>query len=382
MKASKPPCALFVLGIEPLRIGGIELLLRVTAEHLAARGWRCVICFNNRPPEPVLSYLSLPNVIWDEVPKAWDVTVQSAKDLSSVIRRHRPRILHLLFTPSLGMYPWIARLHGIRQIYFTDQGSRPEGYVAQPASPLKRQLGGFINGPITKVIGISDYNCRTTLDRGYMDVSRVTRIYNGSDMTLDVHSGKGGAFRSRYGIPENRILVTQVSWMIPEKGILDLIEAARLAVAAEPDLHFAMVGEGAQRAAFTEKASQAGIADHVTWTGLIQEPHGCGVFAATDIACQMSRWEEAFGLVISEAMVYRKPLVATRVGGIPELVKDGETGFLVERGDSATMAARILELARDPHLRRRMGEAGRAHAEANFDIQKTTAQLMKVYGLP
>jgi glycosyltransferase involved in cell wall biosynthesis len=86
-------------------------------------------------------------------------------------------------------------------------------------------------------------------------------------------------------------------------------------------------------------------------------------------------------MVINEAMIYSKPVLATRVGGIPELVHDGETGFLVARGDTAAMAARILELAADPELRRRMGSAGHQLAEAEFDVCKTSAQLMNLYGL-
>jgi len=86
-------------------------------------------------------------------------------------------------------------------------------------------------------------------------------------------------------------------------------------------------------------------------------------------------------MVINEAMVYAKPVVATRVGGIPELVRDGETGFLVARRDTAGIASRILELSADAEMRRRMGCAGRRLAEERFDVRKTSAQLLDVYGL-
>jgi glycosyltransferase involved in cell wall biosynthesis len=80
-------------------------------------------------------------------------------------------------------------------------------------------------------------------------------------------------------------------------------------------------------------------------------------------------------------MATAKPVVGTRVGGIPEIIEHGNTGFLVERRDTAAMAARILELLRDPDLRRRMGEAGRRVAAEKFNHQSNVAQLIQLYGL-
>jgi len=74
-------------------------------------------------------------------------------------------------------------------------------------------------------------------------------------------------------------------------------------------------------------------------------------------------------------------LVATRVGGIPELVKHGETGFLVTPGDVESTAERILEFLRDPNLRERMGAAGRKAVEANFNLKVNVAKLLQLYGI-
>jgi len=139
------------------------------------------------------------------------------------------------------------------------------------------------------------------------------------------------------------------------------------------------VGEGPQRPVFTEEARELGIADKVTWTGLVQDPHAAGVYAAADIACQVSRWEEAFGMVINEAMIYSKPVVATRVGGIPELVHDGETGFLVPMGDAAALAERIEELLQDPERAHKMGQAGRERVLKHFTIEQTVCGVEAVY---
>jgi glycosyltransferase involved in cell wall biosynthesis len=189
----------------------------------------------------------------------------------------------------------------------------------------------------------------------------------------------GAKFRSEHHIPADRILVTQVSWIIPEKGVRDVLEAARLALPGEPSLHFAFVGDGKYREEYARLAVEYGIADHVTWTGLVKDPMAEGVFAAADISCQASRWEEAFGLVLAEAMAFGKPIVATRVGGIPEVVEDGVSGFLVARGDTAALAEKFAMLARDPDLRQRLGHAGRRRAEAEFDLRRNVDLMIDLY---
>lgn len=375
------PVAVFVFGIKPSRIGGIEIHTREMATLLGHAGWRVVLCFHQDPTDTVRQYLSLPNVTWDVLPDSWENSRRVVSGLNRILRQYRPQLLHLQFTPFLSPYPWLARLRGVKRIVFTDHGSRPEGYVARPAPAWKRVIGKMVSDPVSAVIGVSDYNCQAMRTNGLVAPDKVKRIYNGADLERARKAVDGAAFRRRFGIPEDGILVVQVSWIIPEKGIPDVLEAARLALAEEPSLHFAFTGEGKYRAEYTAKADSMGIGDHVTWTGQIQDPMGEGVFAAADISCQGSRWEEAFGLVIAEAMAFGKPFVATKVGGIPEVVIDGQTGFLVPRRDPAALAARIVELARDPGLRRRLGDAAKEYAQRHFDVRKNARALMDLYGV-
>jgi glycosyltransferase involved in cell wall biosynthesis len=172
-----------------------------------------------------------------------------------------------------------------------------------------------------------------------------------------------------------------VSWLIPEKGLDDLLLAARDVIAAEPKAQFLLVGEGAHRANLERTCGELGIAGHVTFTGSVQDPLAEGVYTASDVVCQMSRWEEVFGYVNAEAMAACKPLVGTRVGGIPEVIEDGVSGFLVPRRDPAAAAAKILALLKDPELRRRMGAAGRKMVERRFSHKANIAQVVRLYGI-
>jgi glycosyltransferase involved in cell wall biosynthesis len=211
---------------------------------------------------------------------------------------------------------------------------------------------------------------------------RFFSIYNGIELNQSWNNARDAQrFRRKYEIPAHKSIVAQLSWMIPEKGILDLLEAARLVVGRDPNAHFVLAGDGAYREQFIERSIAVGLRDNITWTGNLLDPRGEGVYAAADVVCQMSRWEEVFGFVIAEAMAAGKPVVATRAGGIPELVEDGRTGYLVERGDHEAMAGKILALLGDPSLRQQMGEAGRLAAETQFDLTANVARLLERYGI-
>ena len=372
---------LTIFGINSQRIAGSEIYARELSRQLGEHGWRSVICFDNALPDLVRRYLDLPNVSIGVVPHPWEASLRTAWELLRILRKYRPTILNLQYVGFIGPYVWLARLASVQKIFFTDQTSPREGHVSGRAPFWKRILARLINLPMTGVICVSDYGYRSDTAWDLLPLDRFHRVYNAVIVRDEDAAARARHFRRKYGIPEDRLLIAQLSWMIPEKGILDLLEAARLVVASNPRAHFALVGDGQYREQFRRRAVELGIEDHVTWTGNIVDPYAEGVHAAADVLCQMSRWEEVFGFVIAEAMVARKPVVATRVGGIPELIEDRRTGFLVERGDSAAMAEKILALLDDPNLRRSMGEAGRLVAETRFDVRKNVTEVLRLYGI-
>jgi glycosyltransferase involved in cell wall biosynthesis len=373
---------LSVFGLNPTRIGGTESYARELSAQLARHGWASVLCFEAPPPVRVRQYLDLPNVSLEVVPNVWRQAWRPARDLARVLQRHRPSILHLQFTGFLSVYPWLARLHGVKKVFMTDQASRPEGHVIRRAPAWKRAVARAVNHPLTGLISISEFNRRCIVQGGLLPEDRVVRIYNAVDLGRRVESKERGAeFRRRHGIRDGRAVILQVSQIIPEKGVGDLLDAARTVLERDPNVHFVLVGEGRARPEYMQRAEAMGIGDHVSWTGLVTDPFGEGLYGAADVVCQMSRWEEGFGWVIAEAMVHERPVVGTRVGAIPEIVRDGVTGLLVNRGDSAAMADSLLRLIRDPELRRRLGAAGRALAEAEFDLRSCAAQVLQLYGI-
>ena len=365
-----------------MRIGGTETFARELSLQLGRKGWKSVLCFETEPPQDVAEFLSLPNVAIEVLKDPTDFNWGATKQLASILRRYRADILHLHFTGFVGAYPWVAQLSSVDKVFFTDHSSRTANYVAGRAPFWKRSLVRLINSPITKVICVSKYGCHCAKTLDLLPANRFELVYNGVDLTrVNADSTRGAEFRRRFNISENKKIIVQVSWVIPEKGIADLLEVARLVSSKRPDTQFVIVGDGPYREQYTKKAHEMGIGDNVTWTGLIKDPFGEGVYDAADVVCQLSRWEEVFGWMIAEAMSFGKPVVATRVGGIPELIDEGTTGFLVDRGDVNLAAERVLTLLDDEELRQTLGCAGRKKTQERFNLQTNVGELIRVYGI-
>ena len=376
------PTVVSVFGVEPIRIGGTETFARELSVQLGQKGWKSVLCFESKPPEDVERFLTLPNVTLEVLKDSTDFNWMATKQLASILRRHRADILHLHFTGFVGALPWLAKVLSVKKIFFTDHSSRQQNYVPARAPFWKRSLVRLINYPITKVICVSKFghHCVKTLD--VLPAHRYELVYNGVDLSrVKIDSARGVGFRRRFNIPDNRKIIVQVSWIIPEKGISDLLEVAQLVSSKRSDTQFVIVGDGPFREQYTKQANEMGLGDFVTWTGLMKDPFGEGVYDAADIVCQLSRWEEVFGWMIAEAMAFGKPVVATRVGGIPEVVDENETGFLVDRGDVQAVSERVLSLLGDDHLRMTLGRAGRQKTEARFNLQTNIGELLRVYGI-
>jgi len=373
---------LSVIGLDPIRIGAAEIWFRELSQQLERHGCRSVLCFASEPPTEIRNFLAAPNVTIDVLENSWELKWRPTIDFHRLLRRYQPDIVHCHFTGFVSLYPWVAKMSAVKRLFFTDHASRPEGHVMRRARWWKRALVPIINYPLSSVQCVSNYGYDCNVAARLLPQKRYTVIYNG----VDIARASAGLqtieeFRQRYSIPDQRAIVVQVSSINPAKGIHDLLRAARLVLFRESNVQFVIVGDGTFREDYERLATELGISDHVTWTGLMQDPLSEGAYAAADVVCQMSRWEEVFGLVITEAMASGKPVIGTRVGGVPESIIDGETGFLVERGDEAAMAEKIVCLLADPGLRARMGRKGRLTVEAKFDHRQNVSKLIQLYRL-
>lgn len=156
------------------------------------------------------------------------------------------------------------------------------------------------------------------------------------------------------------------------KGLRVLFEAFIQARQTHPDLHLTLVGDGDDRAHLQRLAAPLGDAVH--FTGYLSQDAVAQALAKAD-ALVLPSFAEGLPVVLMEALASARPVIATQVAGISELVENGVTGFVVPPGDADTLADRITQLAADPAMRNRMGEAGRTKVRPDFDVRIEAARI-------
>jgi len=359
------------------RIGSLETFAYELSLQLKSQGWSSVLCFEEAPPDPVREYLSAAGArlvahhLGGNRAGVWRI-------LRQVLAAERPMAFHTHFISPLDRAHWESWSRGVPIIFNTDHSSRPAGWVPRPALLPKRALGRIFSAPLSRLVTVSEFirGCHQTL--GYVAPSKLKCIHNGVDTaTLQADTQAGLQFRKEYGLRPDSFVVMQISHMIAQKGIRDLIEAARVWLPTNPKIQLCLVGDGRDLAEFRAEAQAGSWGDAIVFTGLV--PDLRAAHSAADVVVQVSRWQEAFGAVIAEAMSCARPVIASRAGGIPEIVVPGETGLLVNPGEPGEIAAAVLQLAADEGLRRRMGREGRARACRLFDIRTNVAQLVSLY---
>jgi glycosyltransferase involved in cell wall biosynthesis len=241
-------------------------------------------------------------------------------------------------------------------------------------------------GAADGVVAISKFVSASLVRAGYR-ADRIFTVYNSLDLSDPQWTATPNTFgvRAELGVAEGAPLVCIASRLFRWKGHHDLVEAfglvrremadARLLIVGEDDPR-ANPGGGSYRAELDERIGALGLRSSVVFTGFRTDV--ARLIAASDVFCQPSA-EEPFGMVYLEAMAMRRPVVAYASGGAPEVVREGETGLLVERGDTAGLARALLRLFRDPELRARLGEAGRRRVEQVFRPQSSASALLDVY---
>lgn len=372
---------LSVIKLETSKIGGFERYLHEFHIQLKAAGCDSVLCLPCLPAANVCEYLAASNVRIEVAPELFHHSVACYRRFRSILLKYRPRIVHVQFASNFPLFPAIAKWHKVEQLFFTDHGSRDEHSQPQRASKFNRTAVRLLAGSSTTRISVSEYVNQCSKRHGALPHERYLRIYNGIDLSKAASPRTGLAYRERMGIPEDAIVVAQVSQMIPEKGWDDLIAAASTVLETDRQARMLFVGDGPHLEDFKRKTKALPYGDRILFPGQSADPMTEGVFAAADIICQASRWNEAFGFAIAEGMAHAKPVVATRVGGIPEVIEHGTTGLLVERGNHDALARAILRLIADPQLRTKYGEAGYRKAQRQFSLRTQVAQLLDLYGV-
>ena len=204
---------------------------------------------------------------------------------------------------------------------------------------------------------------------------RAVTVHEGIDLSR-VDAAPPAKLHEELWLPHHAPLVGNVAALVPHKGQRHLIESAALVVRQVPDARFVIAGEGELRLALERAIRDHHLEKHVLLLGF--RPDVLSLHKAFDIFV-MSSVTEGLGTSLLDAMASSKPVVATNAGGIPEVVVDGETGFLVPPRDHGAMAEALVRLLRDAQLRQRMGRAGLVRARRKFSAERMVQETLRVY---
>jgi glycosyltransferase involved in cell wall biosynthesis len=246
--------------------------------------------------------------------------------------------------------------------------------------PLKRKLYLLVEKWLDRYtdhyVAGSDYIRAYGINHGIMRPDKITRIYYALRQKHISVTGDPITYRAKLGIPDSSPVAGTIARLELQKGLVYFIQAMPTVLQHAPDAHFIISGDGPLREALGIEAKQQGVSSRVHFTGWENEIGR--VLSVLNVMVTPSLWE-AFGIVNLEAMAYGVPVVASRIDGIPEVIRDGETGLLVSPADPGKLAQAIIDLMRDQERAHKMGECGREWVAQQFSVSAMVKSHEQLY---
>ncbi len=354
--------------VEDMKTGGIErLIASIVSEHLQAFDFE-VWC------------VARGGAIADELLEAGatvrtlDITSYrnplKVNQLRSELRKANPAVVHThgYYAGTIGRTA--GKLAGIpRMIHHVH--STYIGYEARHHR-MERWLSRFTHRVLCCSVAVKDFVVATEQIKG----ERLQVVYNGVELQAAADTARDD-IRREFGISDTAPLLITVASLQPHKGHRFLLEAMPIIHADQPDVELLLVGEGPLRKDLETQASELGIQDRVHFAG--RRSDVVDLLTAADLFVLPSSEREGLGIAIVEAMACGLPVIGSDIGGIPEVIQDGETGLLVPPATPDKLAAAILQLLNDAESATTFGAASRHRYENVFTMQRMAEQLTTLY---
>lgn len=371
--------AIFASAFYP-HVGGVEELCRQLSLELMRKGHR-VIILTNRWPRSLPEYeevdgipvYRLPFRVPDGSVKAhlsYHLTHQQiCRQMLGILRKHAMDVLHVQCISSNGYYAMLAKQALGLPLVVTAQGE-----LTMDATGLY-QRSGYMRRTLRQILNVAD--AITACSRATLQELEEWYATPFGQRGCVIPNGiRLADFEDERPLEERRPFILGIGRMVPQKGFDLLVEGFKRAGIA--DMHLVVAGDGPELAVLKELAAASGLNGRVHFPGKADRQTAAALFRECVFFVLPSR-HEPFGIVNLEAMAAGKAVLATRVGGVPEVVLDGETGILVPPEDVDALAEGIRRLAGDPALRERLGAAGRERARL-FSWDAVTERYLEVYG--
>lgn len=298
--------------------------------------------------------------------------------LARLLRREEPDLLHLHTSKAGFLGRLAARFVGKRPVIYSPHGTILNGYFSPGASRLLARLEAWAARFTDRIVCYTALEVAEYLAAGIGRPEQYAVIPNGLEVEAYVRQAAPPAkTRAALGLPPGSRAVLCGARLVPVKGQTHLLQAWPSVLKREPRALLLLAGDGPDEQRLRARAAALGLHGSVRFLGFRED-------IASLLACAellvLPSLNEGFGMVLLEAMAMGRPVVASAVGGIPEVVLHGETGLLVPPADPEALAAAILRLLGDPGALRQMGEAGRERARKSFSREAFLQAHRDLYG--
>jgi glycosyltransferase involved in cell wall biosynthesis len=292
--------------------------------------------------------------------------------LREILKTHRIEVVHCHHYSPYVYGVLAAVLHPSVRVIFTEHG-RLHGAAV---SAKRRLVNPFLARWPARIFAVSMALKQDMVAEGFPERS-INVLYNGIELGQRPLPADRVAMRASLGLPADALVIGTVGRLDPVKSLATLLEARALLAPRLPAAQLVIAGDGPERQALVERAHALGITATTHFTGYRSDVRA--LMAAFDIYVNCSTYE-GVSLTILEAMATALPVVATMVGGTPEVVVDQETGLLVQPRPHAVASA-IATLALNPQRGHKMGEAGRWRVKRHFTIERMVNDYAAAYQL-
>ena len=355
--------------IDSLRVGGAETLLLDLLDAAKTRGDLAHVAYFT------------PGPLAPEVEKRGIATTRlSARGLKDpralfrawqLMRRWKPDVVHSHLTKSDLVAQMTARMLRLPRL-LTLHNAAPWRKKRLPA-----RLYHWVVGNPDALIAVTPLVADHVARYGGVPRDDIEVIQNGVDLARFSPDTAIPLDLTQFGVPKDAVVIAKVGRLNVQKDHANFLRAAAILARKDPRAHFLVVGDGELMEQSRELAKQLGLgADRLTFTGNIRQMPE--LLAAIDIFMLASAWE-GLPMVLLEAMAMGLPVVSTAVGGVPDLIENGENGMLVPASDPAALAAAGQLLVSDAEMRSRIGAAGQDTVRARFSGQAMTDRIWSLY---
>jgi glycosyltransferase involved in cell wall biosynthesis len=297
-------------------------------------------------------------------------------DFYRLVRRSRPDLLHVnlagTYDAQAGLVAPVARLAGCRRVVTTEHLAMIGRLWKRSAA---KRLSSFF---VSRVVSITNSNVSYLTRTHGLDSRKIVVIYNGVDMD-ELDSVRPSGLRSQLGVDDSTFVFAAVGSLVERKGHRFLLQAfAKLRESAGADCVLAVVGRGEEEPALRELAEDLALQERVFFLGHRED----AAVLMRDVDCLVvPSLVEGMPFVIMEAMAASKPVIASRIYGIPEIVLEGKTGLLVEPGSVESLLDSMRSLCSDRELAKSMGRQGRRRVCEEFALERMARETQDLYQL-